>query len=122
MPIQVQEPSRTPNRHDQNRISSWHIINTTSTKNKAVKEKNQTTYKGKPSRFLNRNLKSRKGMEWGILSTERQQFQSSGILPIHSVNCFCISSDYCPSFTVFNLKKQSFWFIMFYYATLNGIT
>jgi hypothetical protein len=26
MPIQVQEPSRTPNRHDQNRTSQWHII------------------------------------------------------------------------------------------------
>jgi hypothetical protein len=26
LPIQVQEASRTPNRHDQNKISSWHII------------------------------------------------------------------------------------------------
>jgi hypothetical protein len=32
LPIQVQEASRTPNRLDQNRISSWHIIiKTTST-------------------------------------------------------------------------------------------
>jgi hypothetical protein len=64
MPIQVQEPSRTPNRHDQNRISSWHIINTTSTKNKAVKEKNQTTYKGKPIKmtadFWTETLKAEK--------------------------------------------------------------
>jgi hypothetical protein len=45
MPIQVQEASRTPNRHDQNRTSLWHItLKTTSTENKerilkAVREK-----------------------------------------------------------------------------------
>jgi hypothetical protein len=45
MPIQVQESSRTPNRHDQNRTISWHIIiKTTSTETrerilKAVREK-----------------------------------------------------------------------------------
>jgi hypothetical protein len=46
MPIQIQETSRTPNRQDQNRISSWHSIHkTTSTENKerilkAAREKN----------------------------------------------------------------------------------
>jgi hypothetical protein len=41
MPIQVQEASRTPNRHDQNIASPGHtIIETTST------EKHQITYKG----------------------------------------------------------------------------
>jgi hypothetical protein len=54
LPIQVQEVSRTPNRLDQNRTSPWHIIiKATSTENrertlKAVREKNQITYKGKP--------------------------------------------------------------------------
>jgi phenylalanyl-tRNA synthetase beta subunit len=47
MPIQVQEASRTPNRHDQNRKFQWHIIiKTTSKENKerilkAVRENNQ---------------------------------------------------------------------------------
>jgi hypothetical protein len=46
MPIQVEEASRTPNRHDQNWTSPWHIIiKTISTENKEriwkpVKEKN----------------------------------------------------------------------------------
>jgi hypothetical protein len=35
LPIQVQAPSMTPNRPNQNRTSSWHIIiKTTSTENK----------------------------------------------------------------------------------------
>jgi hypothetical protein len=35
LPIQVQEASRTPNRFDQNRICSWHvIIKTRSTENR----------------------------------------------------------------------------------------
>jgi hypothetical protein len=40
---------------------------------KAVREKKQITYKCKPknhSRFLNRNLKREKGMEWGISGIE----------------------------------------------------
>jgi hypothetical protein len=54
MPIQVQEASKTQNRFDQNRTSPKHIIiKTTSTENKertlkAVREKKQITYKGKP--------------------------------------------------------------------------
>jgi hypothetical protein len=54
MPIQVQEASKTPNRLDQNRTTPQHvIIKTTSTENrerilKAIKEKKQITYKGKP--------------------------------------------------------------------------
>jgi hypothetical protein len=53
--FQVQEASRTPNILDQNRTTSRHIkhIKTTSTETrerilKAVREKKQTTYKGKP--------------------------------------------------------------------------
>jgi hypothetical protein len=54
MPIQVQEASRTPNRLDQNRTTPQHIIiKTASTENrerilKAIREKKQITYKGKP--------------------------------------------------------------------------
>jgi hypothetical protein len=54
LPIKVQEASRTPNKLDQNRTSPWYIIiKTTKTKNrerilKAVREKKQITYKGKP--------------------------------------------------------------------------
>jgi hypothetical protein len=70
MPIQVQEASRTPNRHDQNRTSSQHIIaKTTSTETKegilkGVREKNQITYKGKPikmtANFSMETLKARR--------------------------------------------------------------
>jgi hypothetical protein len=50
----MQEASRTPNRPDQNRSTAWHIIiKTTNTQTqerilKAVREKKQITYKGKP--------------------------------------------------------------------------
>jgi hypothetical protein len=54
MPIQMQEASRTPNRADQNRTTPRHIIikiTNTETRErilKAVREKEQITYKGKP--------------------------------------------------------------------------
>jgi hypothetical protein len=54
MPIQVQETSRTTNRHDQSRATPQDIIiKTTSTENrerilKSVREKKQITHKGKP--------------------------------------------------------------------------
>jgi hypothetical protein len=70
LPIQVQEASRTPNRLDQNRTSPWHIIiKTTSTETrerilKAVREKKQITYKGKPIKittdFSMETLKARR--------------------------------------------------------------
>jgi hypothetical protein len=52
----VQEASRTPNRPDQNRNIPWHIIIKTTRLEretrerivKAVREKKQITYKGKP--------------------------------------------------------------------------
>jgi chromosome segregation ATPase len=69
MPIQVQESSRTPNKHNQNRTSPRHIIiKTTSTENrerilKVVREKKQITYKGKPNKitadFSKETLKAR---------------------------------------------------------------
>jgi hypothetical protein len=58
MPIQVQEATRTPKRHDQNRTSPWHIIvKIISTENKerilkAAREKNKITYKGKPIKII----------------------------------------------------------------------
>jgi hypothetical protein len=54
MPIQLQEASRTPNTLDQNRTTPRHIvIETTNTETrerilKAVREKKQIPYKGKP--------------------------------------------------------------------------
>jgi hypothetical protein len=54
IPVQMQEAFRTPNRPDQNRITSWHIIiKATNTETcerilKAVTENKQITYKGKP--------------------------------------------------------------------------
>jgi hypothetical protein len=65
MPIQTQEASSTPNR-----MTPWHIIiKTTSTQNKkrilkAVREKKQTPYKGKPIKitayFTMETLKARR--------------------------------------------------------------
>jgi hypothetical protein len=73
MPIQVQDSSRTPNRLDQNRTTLQHIIIKIISKDnrekilKAVREKNQITYKGKSvknhSRFLNGNLKRKESKE-----------------------------------------------------------
>jgi hypothetical protein len=57
MPMNIQEAYRSPNRLDQKRNSSRHIIiRTTNTLNKdrilkAVKEKSQVTYKGRPIRI-----------------------------------------------------------------------
>jgi hypothetical protein len=73
MPIQVQGASRTLNRPEQNRTTPQHIIiKTTSTETrermlKPVKEKKQTTYKGKPIKitadFSTETLKARRA--WG---------------------------------------------------------
>jgi hypothetical protein len=70
MSFQVQEASRTPNRHDQNRTIPWYIIiNINSTENKerilrVVREKNQIIYKVKPIQitagFSIETLKARK--------------------------------------------------------------
>ena len=56
MPMNIQETYRTPNRLDQKRNSSRHIIRTTNALNKdrilkAVREKGQVTYKGRPIRI-----------------------------------------------------------------------
>jgi hypothetical protein len=73
LPIHMQEASRTPNRPDQNRTTPWHIIiKKTSSKMrerilKALREKKQMTYKGKPIKiiadFSTEALKARRA--WG---------------------------------------------------------
>jgi hypothetical protein len=80
MPIQVQEASRTPNKPDQNRTTPWHIIiKTTSTETrerilKAVREKKTNNIQKQTlqnhSRLLNRNIKSKKKLGWGLPGTE----------------------------------------------------
>jgi hypothetical protein len=70
MPMNIQEAYRTPNRLDQKRNSSQHIIiRTANTLNKdrilkAVREKGQVTYKGRPIRitpdFLPETMKARR--------------------------------------------------------------
>jgi hypothetical protein len=70
VPIQVQEASRTPNRIDENRTTLQYIIfKMTSTETeerilKAVREKTQITYKGKPikitANFSTETLKGRR--------------------------------------------------------------
>jgi hypothetical protein len=70
MPTQVQEASRTSNRPDQNKTTPRHIIfKTISTETrerllKAVREKKQITYKGKPIKitadFSTESLKARR--------------------------------------------------------------
>jgi hypothetical protein len=58
MPMNIQEAYRTPNRLDQKRNTSRHIkIKTTNALNKdrilkAVREKEQVTYKGRPIRII----------------------------------------------------------------------
>jgi hypothetical protein len=58
MPMNIQDTYRTPNRLDQKRNSSWNIIiRTTNALNKdrilkAVREKDQVTYKGRPIRII----------------------------------------------------------------------
>jgi hypothetical protein len=70
IPIQVQEAPRTPNKIEQNRTTPQNIIiKTTRTENrerilKAVREKKQITYKGRPIKitadFSTESLKARR--------------------------------------------------------------
>ena len=81
MPMSIQEACRSPNRLDQNRNSSHHIVfKTPNVLNKekvlkAVKEKGQVTYKGRPIRirpdFLPETMKVRKS--WADLIQTRKK-------------------------------------------------
>ena len=71
IPMNIQEAYRTTNRMDQKRNSSRHIIRTTNALNKdrilkAVREKGQVTYKGRPNRirpdFSPENMKARRSL------------------------------------------------------------
>jgi hypothetical protein len=84
--IQVQEVSRTPNRHDQNRTSPWYIIfKTTSTENrkrilKAIRKKNQITYKSQPIKitadFSTETLKARRAWSEVFQTLKKKKFQA----------------------------------------------
>jgi hypothetical protein len=71
MPMDIQEAYRTPNRLDQKRNPSHHIIiKTPNVLNKeiilkTVREKGQVTYKGRPIRITPETMKSRRS--WGDL-------------------------------------------------------
>jgi hypothetical protein len=92
IPIQMQEASRTPNRPDQNRSTPQHIIiKTTNTETqerilKAVREKKQITYKGKPIKitadFSTETLKAR--IPWGEIfqALNENNFNPSILYPV----------------------------------------
>jgi hypothetical protein len=76
IPIQMQEASRKANRPDQNRNTPWHIIIKTTTTEmrerilKAVKEKKQIKYKGKPIKITaDFSTKTLKATELGVRSS-----------------------------------------------------
>jgi hypothetical protein len=91
MPIQVQEASRKPNRHDQNRTTPQHIIiKATSTQNierilKNERGKNQITYKGKPikitSDFSPETLKARRAWSEVFQALNENNFNSKVLYP-----------------------------------------
>jgi hypothetical protein len=95
IPIQVQEASRTPNRRDQNRTSPQHIIiRRTSTENrkrilKAIREKKQITYKGKPIKitadFSTEILKARRAWCEVLQALNENNFNPRILFPEKSI-------------------------------------
>jgi hypothetical protein len=91
MPIQVQEASRSPNRLDQNRTTSQHIIiKTTSIETrerilKAVREKKQIIYKGKPIKitadFSMETFKARRAWSEVFQALNKNNFNSRILYP-----------------------------------------
>jgi hypothetical protein len=91
LPIQVQEASRTPNRHDQDRTTPQHnIIKTTSTENRerilmAVREKKQITYKSKPIKitadFSIETLKARRAWSEVFQALNENNFSTRILYP-----------------------------------------
>jgi hypothetical protein len=89
--MNIQEAYRTPNSFDQIRNSSCHIIiKTPNAQNKkrilkAVREKGQVTYKGRPIRitsdFLPESMKSRRSWEEIIYSIREYKCQSRLLYP-----------------------------------------
>jgi hypothetical protein len=91
MPMNIQEAYRTPNRLDQKRNSSQHvIIKTTNALKKdrilkAVKEKDQVTYKGKPIRikpdFSPETMKARRSWADVIQTLREHKYQARLLYP-----------------------------------------
>ncbi len=91
MPMNIQEAYRTPNRLDQKRNSSRHIIIRTSNALnkdrilKAVREKGQVTYKGKPIRitpdFSPETMKARRAWTDVIQTLREHKFQPRLLYP-----------------------------------------
>ena len=91
MPMNIQEAYRTPNRLDQKRNSSRHIIiRTTNALNKdrilkAVREKGQVTYKGKPIRitpdFSPETMKARRAWTDVIQTLREHKLQPRLLYP-----------------------------------------
>jgi hypothetical protein len=94
MPMNIQEAYRSPNRLDQKRNSSRHIIiRTTNALNKdrtlkAVKEKGQVTYKGRPFRitpdFSPETMKARG--YWTDTHNKRTQMPAQATIPSQTLN------------------------------------
>jgi hypothetical protein len=91
MPINIQEAFRTPNRLDQKRNSFCHIIvKTPNAQNKerllkAVREKGQVTYKGRPIRvtpdFSPETMKARRAWKDLIQTLREQKCQPKLLYP-----------------------------------------
>ena len=91
MPMNIQEAYRTPNRLDQKRNSSHHIIvKTPNALNKerilkAVREKGQVTYKGRPIRitpdFSPETMKARRSWADVIQTLREHKCQSRLLYP-----------------------------------------
>uniref|UniRef100_A0A8C6H9E7 L1 transposable element RRM domain-containing protein n=1 Tax=Mus spicilegus TaxID=10103 RepID=A0A8C6H9E7_MUSSI len=92
--MNIQEDYRTPNRLNQKRNSSQHIIirTTNALKKdrilKAVKEKGQVTYKGRPIRitpdFSPETMKGRRS--WTNTDTKKTQMPTQDIIPSKTLN------------------------------------
>ena len=88
--MNIQEAYRTPNRLDQKRNSSRHIMITTNALNeerilKAVRDKGQVTYKGRPIRitpdFSTETMKARRSWTDVIQTLREHNFQPRLLYP-----------------------------------------
>jgi hypothetical protein len=96
MPMKIQEAYRTPNRLDQKRFSSRHIIirtiNTLNTDRilKAVRGKGQVTHKGRPIRitqyFFTRDYESQKSLDRCYTDNKRTQTPAQATIPSQTFN------------------------------------
>ena len=90
--MNLQEAYRTPNRLDQKRNSSQHIIiRTTNALNKdrilkAVREKGEVTYKGRPIRLLTRDYEIQKILGRYHTDPKRTQMPVQTTIPSKTLN------------------------------------